>query len=670
MSDDDLGPLPQADANSALQRESLAAINAMLSHAQLVIRDERADDYGVDASLEILVDGAATNFRSHLQVKARTKLHPNNDGSISLKVPTSNLNYLLSGPCPLYVLYRPEAKELRYVFARDEERRVSSAVPEWKKQESVSLRFVDTLDSHGLDMIRARIVQEAHLHRKLSDVLAAVTPGGSTHLRVEPSSVTVDSQVDAAKTLVTHGMTLVASGHAAKVLELARLLHPEQLYEEPKLLLVQGYAEFFSRNYLAADPHLRQALASEDGLIDEDRRFLAFLVNAVELAMGQIDNRVFRERSDAWRVSAPRLLAIQYDILHYWTLQMEATSEEQLKSALANLDATLQKAKAEPDLPRAVRLNSRLLEFFLEARRHAESVGQAMVLSKDQELWRHVYNASPETVLKNEFSRIGAWRSEFSSLLTEIRETGNAALLCEGSFARDISEALLLSQFRIAAAVMDFEMPAVAPELVAAVQKTQALAQQFHQTEIYLRTLLIESDLEDMRGNSARADELSRMARTKSSILRYADIERSARKQLSGEGRSSRTVAEITGLRRGGFAAAFAAQTDEDLAQQARASCEMLGIPQARAPIVLDVARCARAVAQEQVSWCRHLDVLEVGTDNRREVLYQQQPEHGCVCKKFGYRSARPSRDWRALIDAFKRTPCASCGAREPQSNT
>ena len=47
-----LDPLPIADTNAELERRSFNTFRAALSPARFLIRDERTDDAGVDASIE------------------------------------------------------------------------------------------------------------------------------------------------------------------------------------------------------------------------------------------------------------------------------------------------------------------------------------------------------------------------------------------------------------------------------------------------------------------------------------------------------------------------------------------------------------------------------------------------------------------------------------------
>src|SRR4051812_9991649 len=90
----DLGPLPVSADNAELQRESLKALNALLKgQDNIIFRDERVEDYGVDGSFELKLHGRMTNFRGQVQMKGSGHLEPIKSGLISFSVRTANLNY-------------------------------------------------------------------------------------------------------------------------------------------------------------------------------------------------------------------------------------------------------------------------------------------------------------------------------------------------------------------------------------------------------------------------------------------------------------------------------------------------------------------------------------------------------------------------------------------------
>src|SRR6266478_419999 len=168
---ENLGPLPKMDRNAELQRRSIAVFQESLAPDKFVFRDERADDAGVDGSLEVLVDGQYTNLRSQVQLKSTDSGDRNIDGSVSVPVRVANLNYLLNGHSPIYVLYVAPRNELRFAWARDERRRLDQANAEWPQQETITLRFDEIVTSETLELIHQRIRQEAQFQRKVNDIL-------------------------------------------------------------------------------------------------------------------------------------------------------------------------------------------------------------------------------------------------------------------------------------------------------------------------------------------------------------------------------------------------------------------------------------------------------------------------------------------------------------------
>ena len=61
--------LPMADRNQELEQRSITALKTVLPSNRFLFRDERADDAGVDGSLELLIDSRYTNLRAQVQQK-------------------------------------------------------------------------------------------------------------------------------------------------------------------------------------------------------------------------------------------------------------------------------------------------------------------------------------------------------------------------------------------------------------------------------------------------------------------------------------------------------------------------------------------------------------------------------------------------------------------------
>jgi hypothetical protein len=87
--------LPRHDRSHDIEEEAIIALQRRLSESRVFIL-QRADrkDYGTDCQIEVIDDGRATNVRVQAQLKG-TERALNADGSLSVEVRRTNLNYLL-----------------------------------------------------------------------------------------------------------------------------------------------------------------------------------------------------------------------------------------------------------------------------------------------------------------------------------------------------------------------------------------------------------------------------------------------------------------------------------------------------------------------------------------------------------------------------------------------
>lgn len=91
--------LTKRDRNHALEDETEAAFQALIAQSSdFVFQGGDRKDYGTDCQIEVVIDGHATNIRVHVQLKG-TERALNADGSLSISVDRSNLNYLIAQCC-------------------------------------------------------------------------------------------------------------------------------------------------------------------------------------------------------------------------------------------------------------------------------------------------------------------------------------------------------------------------------------------------------------------------------------------------------------------------------------------------------------------------------------------------------------------------------------------
>src|SRR5262249_30886489 len=142
MNPTDMGPLPLGDRKDTQQQLSLKALRNRLPEEKFLVRDEPIDK-GVDITLEAKVElrvptkGGVeimhrfANCRAQVQLKSIDDPKPNQDGSVSYSIDTSNLNYLLYGQSPIYFLWLASTNEIRYAWAKDEWQRLDAENPDW-----------------------------------------------------------------------------------------------------------------------------------------------------------------------------------------------------------------------------------------------------------------------------------------------------------------------------------------------------------------------------------------------------------------------------------------------------------------------------------------------------------------------------------------------------------
>lgn len=115
---DYLDDFPKRDQNHVNDTMAKTAFEAFIASSDVVLKQGSDDnDYGSDYQLEIVHDGMATNVRLQVQLKG-TAADLNADGSVSISVKRSNLNYLLMSPGSLYVCFHIPTNTLKVTSAQ------------------------------------------------------------------------------------------------------------------------------------------------------------------------------------------------------------------------------------------------------------------------------------------------------------------------------------------------------------------------------------------------------------------------------------------------------------------------------------------------------------------------------------------------------------------------
>jgi len=663
----DLGPLPKADRNAELQRLSIAAFQSSLPTDKFVFRGEPVEDAGVDGSLELIVDGSYTNLRAQVQLKSTDSEHTNSDGSVSVQVRASNLNYLLHGQSPIYVLYISPRGELRFAWARDERKRLDESNPDWAEQEYITIRFHAFVTPSSLAQIYDRIRQEARLQREVINRLDVASSTGQVVVSINPETLNVTDPEEVKSILINSGTAIVSAGYSSQVKDLIRVLDPRDA-QSPRILLVQAHAESYLGRYQFAIALLAEASLHLDELSDEDQFFLQTLQDMCDFQTGRISTSEFSQRLDQRAQNgnsrfalSDRLERLRYALNSERDLARRAHLLEELKHFVEGIVDS-------PDNSEAFKIHARICWI--------ESAGNQFVLDSLREIGESrlklAVNRVPDFkgMFQAQAERLARWDEESISVLRGAAELGNPFLVAGAMVARgNICYGVLTNQKTLSllfgfpnALSQHFIQDNIDNALRAA-----GLFSQSGNLEGELRAKILIADFHDLIDCQSKAQEIAGEVLPKAKFIGYSDLIWRADKHLSGQSLQSELADAVRPRSEKEKADDNAQMSDKELSQYAAEMLRTLNLPEERLPVMEREYSSYRDIARERLNWCGQIELIQ---DKRHELLpathYRTDPTRFCLCRLHGYRSKFGHSDWEGIISAFKKSYCEGCMDRAP----
>ena len=170
--------LPKRDHNHTLEDEAEVAFQALIVHSSdFILQRFDRKDYGTDCQIEVVMDGQATNVRLHVQLKG-TERDLNTDGSLSIAVKRTNLNYLIAQPYSFYVAYHVPTKSLRVSSVEAVLRQYEHNGGGWTEQQSLTVSFTKDLTLEwlyrlaNLALSNSRIARDRRIAQMTSSLKA------------------------------------------------------------------------------------------------------------------------------------------------------------------------------------------------------------------------------------------------------------------------------------------------------------------------------------------------------------------------------------------------------------------------------------------------------------------------------------------------------------------
>lgn len=137
--------LPRRHRNHVVEEKAIAAFQTRLEESgAFILQAPDRKDYGTDCQIEACANGYATNVRVHVQLKG-TERALNANGSLTVEVDRTNLNYLLMQPYSMYVAYHLPTQSLRICTAESVVHQYEHGGTNWIDQKSLTVSFVEEL---------------------------------------------------------------------------------------------------------------------------------------------------------------------------------------------------------------------------------------------------------------------------------------------------------------------------------------------------------------------------------------------------------------------------------------------------------------------------------------------------------------------------------------------
>jgi hypothetical protein len=677
-----MGPLPLGDRNDTQEQLSLKALRNRLPQDKFLVRDERIDDKGVDvvleAKLEVRMPTKAggeelmhsfTNCRAQAQLKSIDDPEPNQDGSVSCSIDTSNLNYLLNGQCPIYFLWLASADEIRYAWAKDEWRRLDAEKPDWMSQGAFTIRFQNVLDGAAVDSIHERIIREAQFSRRISETVARSATSEQVVVGINPQSLETSDPVRIRDLLMSSGMTFVAAGFGRQVLDLAALLNPADR-SSPRVQMVCAYAHYTMGRYDQARGLAAEASLKTGALPALDRNFLATIRNASEHQTGRIslEEYVRREEDqaneDADAHVAHRLESLRFALIH----EREPSQREPLIADLRRLVSDIQTNPAASD---SFKLQARIVLLAAEGDELVVVLLHELVYARMRHGTQLPTGRRALDGARRMHQLLDQWRRQSDQAVQDAIGQSHPILIGDARAARVTVSCALLLQMQLNA--ISNEQPfSPPPEMFAGlISEAEAACDVYAAAGAFegeLRAKLLIADLLEFAGRTDEARALACEVIPQAQAMDYVHLTDRAQGHASGQ-----TIAkDFERLYRERLAKddtlALAEESDDKMRELARASIESHAIPLDRLPVVEREWLSLRDIAREQVNWCEQLEMTQdLRHTLSRSTLYVRDPARRCLCKKHGHESQIADPDWQTIIRAFKQVYCDGCPDRSPK---
>jgi hypothetical protein len=290
--------LPKVNQNENLETISNNFFRPLFDVNKFEIRSETVRDKGIDFHIEIKKEQSTggsvyTNFRFAVQLKATESIEANGDGSFSLQIYSSNINYLLNNGMPaFYVFYHQPTNSFYYesvntFFVELQKKDIS-----WDKQEKHTLRFSKLFDNNALLEIYQETFDNGLLFRQLNQHLKfAISDSKSSGIIIDKDKE-IYSVAENIAYIDQFGPELINGHHFNFIIEIEQRSHP-RTEATPRFNLICGIAYFQHGNLYKAMELLKLAQQKSDSFELNIQAMLTYTLLNAKFLLGIISKDEF-----------------------------------------------------------------------------------------------------------------------------------------------------------------------------------------------------------------------------------------------------------------------------------------------------------------------------------------------------------------------------------------
>lgn len=281
--------LPWASSNETLEIISNHYFCTLFNPDNFLIRPEAERDKGIDHHIEIKKGNKYLNFRFVIQLKATDSKDFNKDGSISLQLNTSNINYLLNNPMPaFYVLFFKETNTFYYESINDFAQSLFKKDANWNAQPSHVLRFSKPFNESAIEEIFQLTLKKGKFQRTINEKVIAqsITVNTGDKILIDTDfNVADDGEIR--KLIEGIGFEIINEGKWKDLI----FVHKKasgNVASTSKYNLVLGIANYYSGNLIDALSFFRTSTNLKSELTEDLRNHLLFFDTTVKYSIGLI----------------------------------------------------------------------------------------------------------------------------------------------------------------------------------------------------------------------------------------------------------------------------------------------------------------------------------------------------------------------------------------------